>query len=69
MKICFNNFFPPVNKLIAIVVCMLLLLSYTKLKAADRSGCLVEKKNLNIKINTLIQLDKNSAHWHSNEHA
>jgi hypothetical protein len=32
MKICFN-LIPPVNKLIALIVCMLLILSFTKLKA------------------------------------
>jgi hypothetical protein len=32
MKICFN-LFPPVNKLIAFLVCLLLIVIYTKLKA------------------------------------
>ena len=35
MKICFN-LIPPANKMIAILVCILLILSYTKLKAYNR---------------------------------
>ena len=35
MKICFN-LFPPANKLIAILVCILLFLAYTRSKAENR---------------------------------
>jgi len=35
MKICFN-LFPPANKMIAFLVCILLLLAYTKLRADDK---------------------------------
>jgi len=34
MKICFN-IFPPANKLIALLLCLLLILSYTRSKAAN----------------------------------
>ncbi len=50
MKICFNNFFPPFSRLIAIIVCMLLLLSYTRLKAENKAGVTLNEiqfKNLN----------------------
>ncbi len=44
MKICFNMF-PPANKLIALIACALLLLSYSRLKADNKKDNL---KNIEV---------------------
>ena len=68
MKICFN-IFPPTNKLIAILVCMLLILSYTRLKAEKRlnnfnNTVLIFKqaciKNTDAKINSVAEKNQES---------
>ena len=63
MKTCFN-LFPPVNKLIALLVCILLILAYTKSKAqnkikkyntTDISFTQISNDHLNSQTNTLLQ--------------
>ena len=60
MKICFN-LFPPANKLIALLVCLLLILSYTRLKAETRLNNFknteksAEKNINNLSLNTTVE--------------
>lgn len=47
MKICFN-LFPPVNKLIALLVCLLLIVIYTRLKA-EKNNYGINSKSVSYK--------------------
>ena len=64
MKICFNNLFPPMNKLGALLLFVLLLISYTTLKADDKftdmntvkvSFTKMPNNDLNIEISSFTQ--------------